>query len=74
MTVRRRLTLQHKVRTATLQLRRGWVGVIYVDIDNPEIDWTCPHHHRYPDLAYTCAAVQLRRYERLRDALKAVAS
>ena len=35
MTRRRRLTLQHKVRTATLQLRRGWVGVIYVDIDNP---------------------------------------
>ena len=43
---RRRLTLQHKVRTATLLLKAGWVGVIYAELDKPEIAWQCEHHHR----------------------------
>ena len=30
---RKRLTLQHKVRTATLLLKAGWVGVIYAALD-----------------------------------------
>ena len=57
----RRLTLQRKVRTATLLLVNGWVGVVYQELSKPEIEWTCPHHHRYPDIAYTCAAKQHRR-------------
>ena len=61
---RKRLTLQHKVRTATLLLKAGWVGVIYAELDKPEISWQCKHHHRYPDIAYHCAAKQLRREQK----------
>lgn len=36
-----------------------WIGVIFDTGNN--LCWECAHKHRFPDTAYHCAAVSMRR-------------